>query len=254
MICKNCGAEYDNGSLSCPYCHTENRKAVLRRKKEILKGYDKEAEAMRKQAAGYVEQTANKITGRIMIILGIIAVLGILIAVISVIVTKYKVNHKYEMDTENKQVLEELLMEGNYSDMDVYMREKKVGIGYEKYDQIVRMYRHYQRIKEYDSYMRTTSVEFAKNRADWEVIVEFYVDDILDNSARAISIYENYGKDKEFLGNEKDLEEIYLWVVGEVEQYGFTEEDFSEIALEDNSVRCDEFHDIVLEYYWEMVK
>jgi len=254
MICKNCGAEYDNGSLSCPYCHTENRKAVLRRKKEILKGYDKEAEAMHKQAESYVERTANRITGRIMIILGIMAALGIVTAVISVIATKHQVNHKYALDAENKQALEELLMDGNYSDMDVYMREKKVGVGYEKYDQVVRMYRHYQRIKEYDSYIRTSSVDFAKSRTDWESIVEFYVDEILDNSARAISIYENNGKDKEFLGNEKALEEIYHWVAGEMEQYDFGEEDFSEIALEDKSVRCEEFHDIVLEYYWEMVK
>lgn len=254
MICKNCGGEYDKGSISCPYCHTENRKVALRRKKEILKGYDKEAQMMQEQAERYVEQTANKITGYIVRALGIAAVLGIVIAIISVMAVKYQTNHKYALALETKQQLEEMLMAGQYSEMDAYMQEKKTGVGYEKYDQVVRMYRYYERVKEYESYIITTSADFKKSRSEWNSVVDIYVDEILDNAARAISIYESYGKDKEFRGNEKALEEIYHLVAEEMEQYGFNEENLGEMMLEDESVSYDEFHDIVQEYYWEMMK
>ncbi len=254
MICKNCGGEYPDVQLSCPYCHTENRKVVLKRKKEILKGYDREADAMHAQAESYAERTADKWTKKIFMILGIVAVIGVLISIIFIVASKLVVNHEYALEVENTEKLEELLAACDYEGMQAYMSEKKISGGYKKYEQVVRMYRQYKSLKESDESIRSLEAAYYKNPEAWDSVTDFYIDDILDSAAAVIRDYEQYGEDKTFLGNEKALEEIYSWVVEELEVYDFGEEDLKEIALESESERCDEFHDIVREYYWEMVE
>ena len=254
MICKNCSAEYPDNQLSCPYCHTENRRVALRKKKEILKGYDKEAAAMRKNAKVYAEQTANKWTKMIFAILGIVAVIGVLVTIIFIVGSRIAVNHKYALEAEYTKELEALLEDSDYEGMQAYMREKEISGGYKKYEQVLKMYRQYKSLKESDESIRNLESFYYKNREDWDTLAEYYIDDILDSAASVINDYEQYGKDKDFLGNENALEEIYLWVAEELEMYDFEEEDLDEIALENESDRCNEFHDIVREYYWEMAE
>ncbi len=251
MICKNCGAEYADDGISCPYCHTENRKVALRKKKEILKGYDREADAMRVRAESYVERTANKWTKKIFMILGIIAVIGVVVSIIFIMVSNFAVNREYEKETEHTRNLEELLAASDYTGMEKYMSEEEITGGYRKYEQVVRMYRQYKSMKSSNEQIRSLDSFYYKNRQDWETITDYYVDEILDSSAAVIRDYEEYGNDKEFLGNEKAMEEIYLKVVADLETYGFGEEELPEIALENESARCEEFHEIVREYYWQ---
>lgn len=252
MICKNCGAEYADSSLSCPYCHTENRKVALRRKKEILKGYDREADTIRAQAETYAEKTANQWTKNIFAILAIIAVIGIVVVIIFITGSKLALNRKYAKEAEHQQKLEELFLASDYRGMEAYIREQELSGSYKKYEQVVRMYRQYMSLKDSGEQIRSLPTDYYKNREDWEALTDYYVDEILDSGATVIRDYETYGKDKDFLGNETALEEIYLKVVEELEIYDFTEEDFPEIALESESSRCEEYHDIVREYYWEM--
>ena len=77
MVCKNCGAEYDKSSISCPYCGTENAQTAGKQKKEILQGYDREAAKIRKEAETFPQKTANRLTKRIVFAVGILALIGI---------------------------------------------------------------------------------------------------------------------------------------------------------------------------------
>lgn len=251
MICKNCGAEYEDNRLSCPYCHTENRKAVNRKKKEILNQYDKEAASIRAQAETYAERTANNMTRKIFIILGILAACGIVSAIILIILSNFRVNYEYRQKTKHVQQLEEMLATADYAGMEAYLRERNLFSGYDKYQQPAELYRRYLRIKEDGQQIQSIDMREEWGYEKWKSLTEYYVEDILDSAAVVIDDYQKYTMDKEFLGNEEVLGEIYLLVAEELELYGFTKEDLSEIELKNQGNRWNELRDRIWEYYWQ---
>lgn len=251
MICKNCGAEYEDNRLSCPYCRTENRKAVNNRKKEILNQYDKEADAMQAQAETYAERTANKLTKKIIVILGVLAVCGVVVAVFFVLAANFKVNYGYWQKNRHIQRLEEMLAEADYAGMESYLDKKKLYRGYDKYEQPAELYRYYLRMKDDGLQMQSMEMRVEWGYERWKSLTEFYVDDILKSAAEVIGDYQEYAMDKTFLGNEEALGEIYLLVVEELKLYGFTEENFSEIELKEKGTCWNEFRERIWEYYWQ---
>lgn len=253
MICKNCGAEYPDSDLQCPYCHTENRKATFQRKKEILQGYDKEEQKIRVEATHFPQKTVNQWTKYIVRGLGIAAIAGIFAGMIALIVTKVSTQKEYEEKQVHEAELEKLFKVGNYAGMDKYMDE--IGsFGYDKYAQVCDMYHYYLDIK--DGYEDITKMDrsFYKNKQDWEDLNEYTFESVFDGGIRLAENYERYVQDKIFLSNEDVLEELYEAGMKELERYGFTKEDMTDLAENEDSNKRNEMYRKMVDYLWEKVK
>lgn len=250
MICKNCGAEYQDSNLQCPYCHTENKKVALQRKKEILHGYDKEEQQIRAEAAQFPEKTVNKWTKYIMFGLGIAAAVGILTGIIALIGTKFSTDHEYEEKQLHEQELEKLFVAGDYAAINEYMRAEEIR-GYDKYDQVCNMYRYYLDIKEGYDDIRATDISLYDDRQEWEESNEYLFESVLYGGIYLAEDYERYVQDNIFLDNEDALEELYEAGMKELERYGFTKEDMAQLVQDDEGPKRDEMYRKMVDYFWE---
>lgn len=251
MVCKNCGAQYSDEKLQCPYCHTENRRIALRRKKEILKDYDKEADAIRARAELYPKEAANKWTGITLRILCVAAVLGVIVVAVMLVWNKYSVKYQYEKGMEHTQNLETLFLAEDYEGIRTYMQEEDIWNEYPKYYQVANAYKQYRDMKESAERIRKTEEYLYDTREDWEILNAYDIDHIMDCAVRLADGYEEYGKDTVFLGNEDALEKFYLAAVKELEKYGFTEEEIEGILLGDENPRQQEMYKKLEDYFWE---
>lgn len=252
MICKNCGAEYPDSDLQCPYCRTENIKVALRRKKEILQGYDKEEKQIRAETAEFPKKTVNKWTKYIIIALGIAAAVGVLFGIIALIGTIVSTDYEYQKKQDYEKELEKLFVAGDYAAMDEYMTEEEIR-GYDKYDQVCDMYGYYLRIKEgYDGIMEG-NIDMYDNRQEWEESQEYLFKSVLSGGMRLADDYERYGQDNIFLGNEDALEELYEAGMKELEKYGFTKEDMEQLVQDEEGPKRDEMYREMVDYFWEKV-
>ena len=118
MICKNCGATYDDSLLECPFCSAENSKRVEEYQKEVLNDYirkeqelDRVLEKGKKSTPLFVKILAIALGG----IVCICIIAGIIGLGVSTVRTK-----TLEKNTER---LEQLYRNGDYKEMyDLYMK------------------------------------------------------------------------------------------------------------------------------------
>lgn len=153
IICKNCGAEYDDEQDRCPYCGGDNFGRSVQLHEDMmneLKREKRQWEKMPEKVAGKgMSWTAR---------LGIGTVIAVVIICIIVFIAS-SISRKvsYQVEQKNLEKLESLYQSGDYEGICEYL--KKVGHTYQsyfdKYTEVERMQRYLNNLHdEDDSYLQ----------------------------------------------------------------------------------------------------
>lgn len=262
VICVNCGGEYADSLLRCPYCSYENKIEADKQKANILKGYDKEAETIKKNAKGYTAKRTNQITKKIFLIIGVLAVLGALFTLGYFLVLRKMDERSYASVEENKKELDSMMLALDYEGMLEYMEKNDISIAYyDKYEQVLEIYMMYKNIASHDTDLYTYAGHMkqgdeerqAYNTEAWTFNVEVALTRILYDGYAVVRDYNRYGTDDVFLGNETCMEGLYDNTVAIFRRYGFTDEEIQEMGLGEDSQIWDELYQKLLDYYWEEI-
>ena len=138
MICKNCGGEFDERQLLCPYCGAENEEEAKKRQADTINEINEKTKEMLQKPEKVVKKAANYIY--------IIAGGVVLLFVIMVIVVWgfSKVSAASALDRQNKKVeeLEQLYQEGKYGEMGNCLDtiDNSYAATFKKYDTISHLY------------------------------------------------------------------------------------------------------------------
>lgn len=229
MICQNCGAEYEADSLRCPYCHSENRKAAERLKKDILKGYDKEAEEM---VQSVPKKAVKKWTKYVAVGLGAVLALGAVIAYVTVIAAVVSGNVNYRKSRREYAKLEEYYSAEDWSDMGYYLRSKSLyGSRYDKYWQVVDADSHLKVLKEEVRVIRETYAAFSFTEELKEDMAGVGGERAVKSANALLEMTKEQIEDMAVTGNEEILQRYYDEGRKFLEELGFTPEEID--SLED---------------------
>ena len=153
IICKNCGAEYDDEQDRCPYCGGDNFGKSI----QVHEGPIHDLERENRQWEKMPEKVAGKgmsWTAR----LGIGTVIAVvIICIIVFIVSSISRKVSYQVEQKNLEKLESLYQSGDYEGISEYL--KKVDHTYQsyfdKYTEVERMQRYLNDLHdEDDSYLQ----------------------------------------------------------------------------------------------------
>lgn len=223
MICKNCGAVYEDGSLRCPYCHSENVRVAENMKSEMLKSYDREAKNMEKNVS---EEAVHRWTVYLIKGLIILLAVGILAAVAAVIWGRVSGGISHSGEAAHIKKLEAFCETGDYKALCEYVeKESLYGIKYQKYYEIKRVYRPFlsmendimqiNRIMKDDSLTREEKADYA----------EYWVKTALFHASEALTYGRQYIDDNVFMDNEEMLKSICNECRRSVSELGLSEEE-----------------------------
>ena len=228
MICQNCGAEYEEGSLNCPYCHSENRRASERLKKDILRGYDKEAEEM---VQSVPKKAVRKWTKYVAIGLGAVLALGAVIAYVTVIAAVVSGNVNYRKSRREYAKLEEYYSAEDWSDMRYYLRSKSLyGSRYDKYWQVVDADSRLEELKEKVREIRETYAINTFNEALKEDMAGVWGESAIKSANTLLEMTKEQVEDMAVTGNEEILQRYYDEGSQYLEELGFTPEEVDSLA------------------------
>ena len=234
MICNQCGAEFDNRLLQCPYCHSENRKEANRQKRQILEGYDREADNIRKEAEKYTQKTAGRWTKKLLIGIGIALAIGVLLTVVYLLCTRIFVKAEYAGKDAKLAKLEELYQAGDYAALSEYMWEEDLyGRDYDKYGELWEVYAELEDMEQAVQHMEKVNSYTTFTREElWESF-EFWAGDYISSAKKAMELSDTYISDRVFWENEDDLQSLLDITVEKLTDIGFSREEIDRIVAED---------------------
>ncbi|MBQ9135692.1 MAG: hypothetical protein IJX66_06320 [Lachnospiraceae bacterium] len=234
MICNQCGAEFDSNLLQCPYCHSENRKEAKRQKKQILEGYDREAENIKNEAEGYAGKTAGRWTKKLLLGIGVVLAIGVLLTVVYLFCTRILVKAEYAGKDAQLAKLEELYQAGDYAALSEYMWEEDLyGRDYDKYGELWEVYAELEDMVQDVEHMEQVSTYTTFSRDElWESF-EFWSGDYISSAKRAMELSDTYINDRVFRENEDALQSLLDMIVENLTDIGFSREEIDRIVAED---------------------
>ena len=251
MICKNCGGEYADNDIKCPYCGSENKIAAGRKKKEILHSYDVEAAKIRKQAEDFPEKTANRWTQNLLRIVGILAAIGVLITVIAIIWANFSTGLERRNEQRHIKKLEELYQAENYEEMDEYMDDKELwGREYDKYDQLTSVYQDYSRMEEHIRALEEIIDNDVYIESQKEELARWRLEEVLYYASRVLKLCRSNIDDMVYHENEDRLEGFYKNCVQKLKGFGYSDAQIEQIANWDRKSSIEELIQIIRDYYF----
>lgn len=235
MICQSCGAEYENTSLRCPYCHSENETAAERLKQEILKSYDTEAESLKET----VPKTAvRRWTRYLVMALGIMLALGVIGAAGAVIAGRVSAGLQYSKGQGHIEKLEAFCESKDLKALSDYIRENSLyGRSYEKYWQLAKVYESFAYMEEYAGEVREIAENANLTREEKEKYCRYWLDAMLENGAAVLAQSRQAIEDRAILGNEAVLENLYEDCTQFLLKLGLSEEEIAVLEQEDGTDR-----------------
>lgn len=262
MICINCGGEYADNLLKCPYCGTQNDIVAEEEKRSTLKSYDAQAKEIEKEEKAYPKKRANELTKKILKVIGILALAAVFATLLFNAFVRRMDAKEYAGVDKDKKILSELMEQRDYDGMNRYLEKNGIKVSeYEIYEQVLDSYKAYTRVleeredlEEYAGYMREgDSKQQIKNREIWASGMRLSISQILYNGQDVIHLYNKYGTDAAFMGNEEQLQEIYEETVTIFKEYGYSEEEIQEIELGENSSMWEELIAKLEDYFWREI-
>lgn len=193
MICKNCGAEIDDGLLLCPYCNTENEEVAHEEHKEEINEILDKAEELTTRPERIAAKVNHKISRAACFGAAGFAVLLLLVFIIS------RILGDTSGDKQEKKVakLEKFYAAGDYAGMCECLdsMEDAYGALFQKYRSVQRAYR----------YMDDMESDYKNIKAYREEEVS---ESVMESRVFLVGLY---------LGNSRDV----LHMVEEAEAEGF---------------------------------
>ena len=235
MICSDCGGEYQETDLKCPFCGKENEIMAERLKQEKLKALDREAEEIQKLP----EQIVTNTTNRVLKITGIAFGVLVIFILLGVAVTQLYTNYEYKNTQRKIQEIEAVYASGDLDELSAYMEDRKLyGSEFDKYQNVKYAYDEYQyacevvdRLQEVlkQNYFLEESPAEQKERISSELTIE------LQALIRAIhkidSVIEEYGT----LDDMSALREVRISCITLLEdELGFNEKQIEELLALDS--------------------
>ncbi len=203
MICKNCGAEYEDSLVSCPFCGAENVEESYRRQASYVNSLKKKSAFMEKLPEWIV-----RCLGKVMKHTAILAVgIFLVVLLLAFVGTKiYSSTAIWRME-RNVAKLEKIYQSGDYEQLkEVYWdMEDTYGGSYEKYARTVDVYWQtdwvmYNMEKLSDKYVQYISVEEVEDMLEDLVSVLHEIDELEESGFP-------YGEEKAMLEFRNILEE-----------------------------------------------
>ena len=187
IICKNCGAEYDDEQNRCPYCGGDNFGKSVQVHEDTIHDLEREKRQWEKMP----EKVAGKgmsWTAR----LGIVAVIAVvIICIIVFIFSSISRKVSYQVEQKHLEKLESLYQNGDYEEISEYL--KKVDHTYQsyfdKYTEIDRMQHYIKYLNDEDeSYLQW----IVKNDKADALNNISYIVSILSECQKAADAYYKY--------------------------------------------------------------
>lgn len=241
MNCKNCGAEYHDTVLKCPYCGTENKAAAGRKKKEILRAYDEEAQRLYQQAENFPKRAAKRITGKILLLLAILAGVGLIVTVC--VIFGAKISAELELKTQKKhlQKLEELYQKQDYEALFDYLDKKELyGRSYEKYSQVAWAAKYYEWMQEQLGDIEEIQEDDAISLQRKQEFVSWREETMLYYASYVLELCMDGIEDTVYLRNETVLSQFYEECVQTLKALGYEEEQIEILRKWDRSGKAEE--------------
>ena len=187
IICKNCGAEYDDEQDRCPYCGGDNFGKSVQVHEDTIHDLEREKrqwEKMPEKVAGKGMSWTAKI--------GIGTVIAVvIICIIVFIVSSISRKVSYQVEQKNLEKLESLYQSGDYEGICEYL--KKVGHTYQsyfdKYTEVAGMQRYLNYLNDEDDSYLQWIVENDKADALSNIS---YIVSILNQCQEAADAYYKY--------------------------------------------------------------
>ncbi|MDD6194685.1 MAG: hypothetical protein PUB19_07285 [Lachnospiraceae bacterium] len=146
MICKNCGAEFQDNARNCPFCGADNFEQSLKEHQDTLNDSNRKAHFWN----SLPERLARK--GQRAIVLGLIIFLAVaaIVAVVGVSVSKVNAKREYEKQMQAVEELETLYQDKDYEGVARRYRELELGYQskFEKYQETTILDGYYHSAKD----------------------------------------------------------------------------------------------------------
>lgn len=234
MVCNQCGAEYKNDLLQCPYCHSENQKEAKRQKRRILERYDREAADIRQETEKYPEKAANKFTKYLVLCICAALAVGIIAIVIYLLCSKIFFKMEYAGKEAHIAKLEAYFDAGDYAGLSGYMDDKNLySRDYDKYGEVWDVY---DRLTDMDEAIENVSeiseVKTFTEEEKWQC-AEYWLGIYVESAKQVLTLADEYTQDKVFRGNEEVLLTLRAEATGKLTDTGFTQEEIDRLYQED---------------------
>lgn len=203
MICQNCGAEYKDQQLQCPYCRSENRTEAERQKARVLASYDREDQELRKEMKGYAGERAGRLTKWILCGVAALLVLAGLVTAGVILFGKLAAGHSYRQDQTHLKKLEEMYVQQDYAGIAEYVSQYGLwSAAYEKYEQIYEVQCHYSRLEEDLQTLSELAATLFSSEEEQLTHLETWAFYAAEEAAAVLSAGREYAEDNAILGNE----------------------------------------------------
>lgn len=254
MICQNCGAEYEDDSLVCPYCHSENDREAQNQKQRMLGDYDREAAAIREDMENFPKRTARKWTFYLLWCVGALFAAGILITAGILIFGRASADSRYQAEREHLAKLESFCEAGEYDAMTEYLQAHELwSSAYEKYKQISDVQRAYDEFEEELVQLEQIATNEYLDAEEKEKHFEFWLEYAAEKVHKALYYGDMFSKDRVILGNEEALKKYYDLCADRLVKMGYTQEEIADFAAaEDADFFL--FMEKMRAYYTSMIK
>lgn len=199
MICKNCGAEFEEASGICPYCGREDANASKERYNKKLKGLLKQRESIQ-NLPNTITRNVSKKLWQLLLALAVVFVIAIII--VSVVV-KQENKKKIADEQSNLEYYEQLLTEKKYDELYTALNNASSTYGYQKYVEVSGVYYSYKQVVKYCDYYEDDK---HNNRPEDTLIADLGY--IVKNLAKLVNNCDDYVNDNKHLGNDSYLNEI----------------------------------------------
>lgn len=199
MICKNCGAEFEDASGICPYCGREDERASKEKHRKKVRGLLNQ----RADIQNLPNTITRKVSKKLWLLLLIFALVLVVGVVIVSVVAKQENAKQLADEQANREHFEQLLTEKRYEELYAAINEVSGTYGYQKYVEVTGEYYTYTQIVKYcDYYVQDKTANRPKEGLIDDI---FYV---LKHLARLVNDCDGYVNDNKHLGNDSYLIEI----------------------------------------------
>lgn len=232
MKCTNCGAEYDDSALKCPYCQYENSELALQKYNDEVNHLYRERKQI-KNLPGIVASRAGK---KVMLI-----TLGVIVAIVALIVAT-NVNSqrvKRRDDTfyyQQVEIMDQMMRDGEYDKLSEHFNSLDYHSDYyHKFYEIKQVYYQYERLVELAEY-------YNQYKSD------YWIESSIQAICRAHSDVADFLNDEHRYNNNEHLKKI-LADCDEIfiKTFEVTDEEFEEIIQGLSEEQIAEWVDKILE-------
>lgn len=234
MVCNQCGAEYKNDLLQCPYCHSENHKEAKRAKRRILERYDREAADIKQETEKYPDKAANQFTKYLVLCIGAVLAVGIIVIVLYLLCSNIFLKLEYAGEKAHTAKLEAYFEAGDYAGLSSYMDEKDLySRDYEKYGEVWDVYDSFTDMDEAIEHIEEICSYETFDEEDKRQSADYWLGMYVESAKQTLTLADEYTQDKVFRGNEEVLLELREEALGKLTDTGFSQEEIDRIYQEE---------------------